>query len=94
MVKIHGNYCGPNWTAGKARPAKDIDRLPYVAPTDDLDAACLAHDRDCARGGCSSKADRRLRNQALMIAARSPQLRNTALLIAVAMTAAERTRSE
>lgn len=93
MVKVWGNYCGPNWTAGQARPAKDIDKLPYVAPTDKLDAACMSHDRTCSKGGCSRAGDRKLRNTALFLAATSPSLREPALLIAAAMIAAEPTRS-
>jgi hypothetical protein len=92
MVKVWGNYCGPNWTAGKNAPASSIDSLPYVAPTDDLDAACMAHDRDCSKGGCSAKGDTRLRNAALRIAILSPSLREPALLIAAAMTATAPTR--
>lgn len=87
MVRIHGKYCGPNWTAGRAIPASEINSVPYVAPTDRLDAACLAHDRDCADGGCSSTGDRRLRNAALMVALTNPLLRQKALLVAAAMTA-------
>lgn len=93
MVRIHGNYCGPNWTAGQPRPAKDIDKLPFVPPTDKLDAACMQHDRTCSKGGCSRAGDRKLRNTALLLAATSPSLREPALLIAAAMIAAEPTRS-
>lgn len=93
MARIHGNYCGPNWTAGKARPAKDIDRLPYVAPTDALDRACMNHDRDCSKGGCSAKGDRKLRDAALMVAVTTPHLRSVALVIAAAMGATEKTRT-
>lgn len=93
MVRIHGNYCGPNWTAGQRRPAADIDKLPYVAPTDALDAACRTHDKSCSKGGCTAAADIKLRNRALFIAATSPQLREPALLIAAAMTVAAPTRS-
>ena len=85
MAKIHGNYCGPNWTAGKARPASDIDKLPYVAPTDALDEACMNHDRDCSQGGCSAKGDRALRNAAFLVAMTNPSLRSTALVIAATM---------
>lgn len=92
MVKIHGNYCGPNWTAGLARPASDIKKLPYVAPTDALDAACRQHDLACSEGGCSSKADTRLRNSALLIALTQPRLREVALLVAAGMTVAAPTR--
>jgi len=40
MVRIHGNWCGPNWTAGKALPANDPRVDWSVMPTDALDAAC------------------------------------------------------
>jgi hypothetical protein len=92
IVRIHGNYCGPNWTAGKARPAADINKLPYVAPTDSLDAACRQHDLACSEGGCSSKADNRLRNSALLVALTQPRLREVALLVAAGMTVAAPTR--
>ena len=92
MVKVWGNYCGPNWTAGQARPAKDIDKLPFVEPTDALDRACMQHDRSCSKGGCSRAGDRKLRNTALLLAITNPKLREPALLIAGAMTAAEKTR--
>ena len=93
MVKVWGNYCGPNWTAGQARPAKDIDKLPFVKPTDRLDQACLEHDRTCSKGGCSRAGDRKLRNTALLLAATSPSLREPALLIAASMLVAEKTRT-
>ena len=91
MVKVHGNYCGPNWTAGQAKPASMIDDLPYVAPIDALDAGCLRHDRDC-KNGCTSAGDRRLRNTALAVAATNPRLRNIALFVALGMEGAARTR--
>lgn len=93
MVRIHGNYCGPNWTSGQAKPASMIDQLPYVKPVDALDAACRQHDISCSKGGCTAKGDRVLRNKALGVALVNPRLREKALLIAVAMAAAEKTRS-
>jgi len=88
IVQIHGNYCGPNWTHGLPVPASDYDRYPEVRPIDALDRACQAHDKDCSRGGCSRRGDKRLRNAALMIAGttRNPIIRNKALLIAAGMT--------
>jgi len=94
MVKIHGNYCGPNWTAGQAKPASMIDSLPYVKPTDALDKACLDHDRSCSKSGCTSKGDLRLRNAALLVAVTNPSLRSKALLIAASMEAASRSRAQ
>lgn len=41
-MKYHGNYCGPNWSAGKRQPSvADSD----VQPIDDFDASCQQHDR-------------------------------------------------
>ena len=61
MVRIHGNYCGPNWTGGKAYAASD-PRVDWSVPCKDkLDCACKDHDRDCSHPkGCSSSADAKL----------------------------------
>lgn len=93
-MKIHGNYCGPNWTHGRPVPASDYDKYPEVRPIDRLDAACQAHDKDCSHGGCSQKGDLALRDVALAVAITSPdiQLRATAALIAAAMEATAPTR--
>ena len=91
IVRIHGNYCGPNWTAGQAKPASMIDSLPYVKPTDALDAACLEHDRSC-KNGCTAKGDSKLQVAALAVALTNPRLRNVALLVAAGMTVAAPTR--
>lgn len=93
-MKIHGRYCGPNWTHGRAIPASDYDKYPEVRPIDRLDAACQAHDKDCSQGGCSQKGDLALRDVALAVAVSSPdmQLRATAALIAATMEATALTR--
>ena len=67
MVKIYGRYCGPGWTAGKARAAKDTPNEEFfrVRPIDALDNACRSHDYRCKRdGGCTSNSDRLLANAA------------------------------
>lgn len=91
--KVHGNYCGGGWTRGRNLPESKMFSVPYVAPVDRLDAACMAHDEDCARGGCSARGDQRLRSAALKEAARNPKQRNIALLIVAAMSLTERTRN-
>lgn len=95
IVKIHGKYCGPNWTHGRAVPAADYDLYPEVRPIDRLDRACQAHDKDCSQGGCSRKGDAALRDVALVVSITSPSasVRATAALIAAAMAAAGPTRS-
>lgn len=70
MVRIHGQWCGPNWTQGKKQPAnaKGVD---FTAPCDDaLDCACRSHDRDCGSDprGCSRAGDDKLIEASLKIA--------------------------
>tara|TARA_R110001606_G_scaffold356382_1_gene507739 strand:+ start:703 stop:1005 length:303 start_codon:yes stop_codon:yes gene_type:complete len=67
MVRIYGRYCGPNWTAGKNRSAKDtpIEAFTKVKPIDALDDACLLHDVECRRNnGCTKASDIRLATRA------------------------------
>jgi len=102
MVRIHGRWCGPNWTDGRR-----IDALTYKEQggqfdgpcIDKLDCACRKHDRDCAnRRGCSRKGDEELIKTALKVSLNprnrlfNPQLANTAALIAAGITAARTTR--
>ena len=60
MVKIHGNWCGPNWTGGQAVAAEDYQGSWNYPALDPLDAACAAHDLDCSKNGCSKAGDARL----------------------------------
>ena len=95
IVKIHGRYCGPDWTHGRRIPASDYDLYPEVTPIDALDRACQAHDKDCSRGGCSKKGDTALIRRALLVAGTTlnPQLRATALAVAAGISAARPFRS-
>ena len=94
-MKLYGKYCGPNWTHGRSVPASDYNKYPEVRPTDRLDRACQAHDRDCSQGGCSRKGDLALMDVALAVAVSSPDIRTRAIAtsIAVAMAATAPTRS-
>lgn len=93
MVQIHGNYCGPNWTGGKALKASDPKVDWSVKPIDKLDAACKAHDKDCAHPkGCSKKADEQLIRKAQWIALTNKRLRPVAQSIAAAISIASVTR--
>ena len=102
LVKIHGNWCGPNWTAGRR-----IDALAYKQAggqfdetcIDKLDCACRKHDRDCAHvDGCSRKGDTALIQTALSVALNPanrlfrPALADKAALIAAGISAARPTR--
>jgi len=61
LVKIHGNYCGPNWTAGKKLAAADATEKDFqVRSIDLLDGGCKIHDMDINRDGPSRKSDLRL----------------------------------
>ena len=71
LVKIHGNWCGPNWTGGRKLSAEDYAKRGYswdASCTDALDCACRAHDRACSNPkGCSKAADTKLINGAKKI---------------------------
>jgi len=70
LVRIHGQWCGPNWTQGKKQPANAVG-VDFLAPCDDaLDCACRAHDKDCAADprGCSRAGDDKLIATSLKIA--------------------------
>jgi len=93
MVRIHGNWCGPNWTGGKHLPANDPRVDWTVKSIDVLDAACKVHDRACSDKGCSAADDRRLAGKATMISIFNPRLAPIARAISIAMWSASLTRS-
>lgn len=44
-MRVYGNWCGPNWTAGQYKPASEITLEDYNVPAiDELDQACKEHD--------------------------------------------------
>jgi len=92
MVAIHGNWCGPNWTGGRALPARDPRVDWSVKSLSKLDSACKVHDRACADGGCSAADDRRLARKATMISIFNPRLAPVARAVALAMWTASLTR--
>lgn len=73
MVKIHGNWCGPDWTDGKRVSARDylLAGGKFDGPCiDRLDCACREHDRGCSgKQGCTKAADRKLARSANKILA-------------------------
>ena len=99
MVRIHGQWCGPNWTQGKSQPA-NAPGVNFNAPCDDaLDCACRSHDKDCANPkGCSAKGDRKLITAALRYANNPinrifrPLTTKKAEAVAVGISAASLTR--
>ena len=80
LVKVHGNWCGPNWTGGRKLSAEDYAKRGYDwnSPcTDALDCACRTHDRACSDPkGCSKKAD-----TALIKSSRALQLNEVTRLL-------------
>jgi RHS repeat-associated protein len=71
LVKIHGNWCGPNWTGGRTEayiPSHDQNGY-YKVPIDYVDKVCVHHDKcyskcrakhPCSpwgRRGCEKKCD-------------------------------------
>ena len=96
MVRLHGRWCGPNWTDGKNISARD-----YLLAggdfkgrcVDDLDCACREHDKACSGPkGCTAKADRKLAAKAQWIALTQPRLRSIAQTVAsgIALTSITR----
>jgi len=92
LVRIHGNYCGPNWTGGKPLAANDPKVDWTVKAIDGLDRACRNHDLSCAKGGCSAADDRRLARKATFISIVNPKLAPIARAVALGMWTASLTR--
>lgn len=53
-MRYHGNYCGPNWSAGQHQPSV----VGTVPPIDDFDRTCWVHDAAYAVGSDLDLADR------------------------------------
>lgn len=102
MVRIWGNWCGPNWTDGKPISAQEYVRNggDFTGPAvDRLDRACRDHDRDCSSPlGCSRAADARLIQTARRIVQnpinrfRNPQQYRAASIVLIGISAAKQTR--
>jgi hypothetical protein len=59
MVRFHGNYCGPNWSAGKAQASVVSD----VVAVDEFDQTCKEHDAAYAIGANLRQADLKFARQ-------------------------------
>ncbi len=94
MVAIHGRWCGPNWTDGRAISARDYKLQGgdfKSSCVDALDCACREHDRGCAgKRGCTRKADSILIAKATWVGLTTPDpiLRAKAQLVASGISAA------
>jgi len=71
LVRIHGNWCGPNWTGGQAVSAQDYQGSWNASAVDRLDQACREHDKQCGTSsrGCSRSSDDKLLQEARRISA-------------------------
>lgn len=72
MVKLHGRWCGPNWTNNRAIAARDylLQGGSFRSKCNDrLDCACRTHDKGCASSekGCSFADDTKLMRSAQRI---------------------------
>ena len=99
MVRVHGNWCGPNWTGGKKLSAEDYKArgLSWDAPcSDKLDCACRSHDRSCSGPkGCSRSADTKLIQAARKLRLNSIQRNSKRLaLLKPGVSAGVRRRNE
>lgn len=46
-IRYHGNWGGPNWTAGQAKPTSELTEADRAVPAiDDFDQTCKDHDID------------------------------------------------
>lgn len=53
-MRYHGNYCGPNWSAGRRQASVANSHVPAI---DEFDSSCKQHDRAYAIGSDLKKAD-------------------------------------
>lgn len=45
LSKVHGNWCGPDWTGGRVQPYVEAADGYYASSTDYTDEACKRHDK-------------------------------------------------
>ena len=104
MVKLHGRWCGPNWTNNQVIAARDylLSGGSFKTKCDDkLDCACREHDRGCASSelGCSFDDDTRLMRKAQAIlnnplySITNPSMYAAAAVVANSMAVIRWTRS-
>lgn len=97
-MRIHGRWCGPNWTDGRNISARDylLEGGDFKSScVDRLDCACRTHDRDCSGpGGCTSKGDRKLALAAtkIFLTTTDPILKAKAQLVAAGMATTQLVR--
>ncbi|MEQ8426896.1 MAG: RHS repeat-associated core domain-containing protein [Gammaproteobacteria bacterium] len=66
LIKVHGNWCGPNMTGGFSKPYNELDHVERTAalePIDSLDRCCKTHDISYAKCREESPCDENERQQ-------------------------------
>ena len=70
MVRVWGNWCGPNWTADQVKPAQAATKQDeMVSCIDNLDCGCREHDLTIRNFGPSFESDLKLQRVAEKILA-------------------------
>jgi RHS repeat-associated protein len=62
QVKVHGNWCGPDWTGGREEEYTPMHDYLYKKPVDQVDEQCKRHDvcyYECRRDHPCDKGARR-----------------------------------
>jgi RHS repeat-associated protein len=67
LVKVHGNWCGPDWTGGRTHPYVPVSPKYYKEPIDKLDAACETHDVCYFKCRENNSCDKQKRKQCFLI---------------------------
>ena len=66
LAKIHGNWCGPDWTGGREEEYSSKNMSLYKYPIDKLDGACKRHDICYARCRADDPCDPQARSQCFL----------------------------
>lgn len=65
LARVHGYWCGPNWTGGFGRPWNELtpyEKMRARNPVGQLDQACKQHDRCYGKCGKDYPCDPKMRS--------------------------------
>lgn len=83
-MRGHGNWCGPGWTAGQSKPAKDLTKSDKNVPAiDALDQACKDHDIALSEATTSEEVS--LANQRFIEQAKNTGIKGKLFSLAVSV---------
>jgi RHS repeat-associated protein len=66
LWRVHGNWCGPDWTGGRTHPYTPAPPGYYLPPTDYTDTACQRHDICYAACREENKCDKNARSACMV----------------------------